>query len=168
MSSTRYLIPIIEWATNTSIYARTKGRNFVICFALDKGRVDYPFANVLVRDWHAITTVGDEKWLREKQPFLGRFGSPSDLDPCENRTTLNSRPFEFHAQDIVIPVPTSYAWNDRATNTNRPLLLFYAASPNSCTRALIDSVFEGRSRFLPLSTGLAIENGCARNFNKKH
>ena len=34
-------------------------RNFVIVFAMDKGRVDYPIASRATQHWHAITTVGN-------------------------------------------------------------------------------------------------------------
>ena len=32
---------------------------------MDKGRVDYPLASEMTKDWHAITTVGDPSWMRK-------------------------------------------------------------------------------------------------------
>ena len=43
----------------------------------------------------------------------------------------------------LLEVPTSFSWTERSSGTDRSLLLFYAASPNSCTRAHIDASFDG-------------------------
>lgn len=42
-------------------------RNFVIVFAMDKGRVDYPIASRATQHWHAITTA-----TRMKPPCISQ------------------------------------------------------------------------------------------------
>lgn len=143
-----YLLPIVRWAESLPVYRRTGGRNFVICFAMDKGRVDYPLVDGSVRHWHALTTVGDTSWLVKTSPWMPQplwlqERTRGAVDPCQNRTSVSIRSFVYYPQDVVIPVPTAFAWTERSTATDRRLLLFYAGSPNSCTRAFVDSSFEG-------------------------
>ncbi|CAE7771049.1 unnamed protein product [Symbiodinium sp. KB8] len=46
----------------------------------------------------------------------------------------------YYEQDVVVPVPTSFEWTPEAQQTeDRHLLVFYAASPNSCIRRSIAS-----------------------------
>ncbi|CAD7973830.1 unnamed protein product [Amoebophrya sp. A120] len=73
LSQREYLIPIINWAkeqewynTFDAVRNTTNGLKFVIPFAMDKGRVDYPIASKASAEWHAVTTVGDKNWLRSE------------------------------------------------------------------------------------------------------
>ncbi|CAE7418168.1 unnamed protein product, partial [Symbiodinium sp. CCMP2456] len=135
-----YLLPLIHWAETTPAYQKTQGRNFVIVFAMDKGRVDYPMASRATQHWHAITTVGNgTTWMKRNQPWL-RPESDSAPDPCKGRSSTSKRRLVYYEQDVVVPVPTSFEWTPEAQQTeDRHLLVFYAASPNSCIRRSIAS-----------------------------
>lgn len=130
-----YLMPIIHWAETTPAYQKFQGRNFVIVFAMDKGRVDYPIASRATQHWHAITTVGNgTTWMKRNQPWL-LPESTGGVDPCRGRTSTSKRRLIYYEQDVVVPVPTGFEWTAAADDVeDRHLLLFYAASPNSCIR----------------------------------
>eukprot|EP00392_Amoebophrya_sp_AT5.2_P014027 g14163.t1 len=66
---------------------------------------------------------------------------PLTFDPCWNQTSVSKRAFLYYPQDVVVPVPTAFYFDERAASPqNRTRLLFYAASVNSCTRRLVSDV----------------------------
>lgn len=66
---------------------------------------------------------------------------PLTFDPCWNQTSVSKRAFLYYPQDVVVPVPTAFYFDERAASSqNRTRLLFYAASVNSCTRRLVSDV----------------------------
>ncbi|CAE7312712.1 unnamed protein product [Symbiodinium sp. CCMP2592] len=122
-----YLLPLIHWAETTPAYQKTQGRNFVIVFAMDKG---LEMARLKLR--HALGSGRNQPWLRPE--------SDSAPDPCKGRSSTSKRRLVYYEQDVVVPVPTSFEWTPEAQQTeDRHLLVFYAASPNSCIRRSIAS-----------------------------
>ena len=64
-----------------------------------------------------------------------------ELDPCRNNTSITLRPFIYHPQDVVVPVPTAFYFEDQAKEfKDRNILLFYGGSPNSCTRRYVSEI----------------------------
>eukprot|EP00927_Polykrikos_kofoidii_P046346 TRINITY_DN40571_c0_g1_i2.p1 TRINITY_DN40571_c0_g1~~TRINITY_DN40571_c0_g1_i2.p1 ORF type:complete len:407 (-),score=44.67 TRINITY_DN40571_c0_g1_i2:96-1316(-) len=132
----RYLLPLIAWAKTLPAHERNDGKNFLIVFSLDKGRVDYPLASAATSSWRALTTVGNgSAWLAAQQPYLLRHWAGGD-DRCVG-TVERLRRFVWHSRDVVLPVPTTFSWTDRSSESRRPTLLFYAGTPNSCLRRFI-------------------------------
>lgn len=77
--------------------------------------------------------------MKRNQPWL-RPESDSARDPCKGRSSTSKRRLVYYEQDVVVPVPTSFEWTPEAQQTeDRHLLVFYAASPNSCIRRSIAS-----------------------------
>jgi len=144
MAQEDYLLPIVRWAQSTPAHQRFGGRNFVLVLAMDKGRVDYPLVSQATQHWHAITTVGNgTTWMQRNRPWLVPDAAPGGpeggrSDPCISSTSTSKRRLIFFDQDVVVPVPTAFHWEEPAAQTDtRDLLVFYAGTPNSCIRRLI-------------------------------
>jgi hypothetical protein len=140
----KYLLPLIRWAKLHPSHQVHGGTNFLIVYSMDKGRVDYPLASAATEHWKALTTVGNgSAWLREHQPYLAESPSYGLENPCEG-TVEKLRRFIWRKQDVVLPVPISFHWTERSakrTLSDRPRLVFFAGTPNSCLRRFICATF---------------------------
>lgn len=137
-----YLLPIIRWAESTPAYQNTGGFNFVIVFAMDKGRADYPLASRATSHWHAITTVGNGTfWMLNQKPWRlwdERMPFEDTGGACAGQVSTSKRKLIFYDQDVVVPVPIAFGWDELSEGTaGREILVFFAGSPNSCIRKLI-------------------------------
>ena len=51
---------------------RVLDNKVVIVFSMDKGRADYPMVSSMIENWHAITTVGSNTWLKTTESIVGK------------------------------------------------------------------------------------------------
>lgn len=120
---TDYLIPMIEYTESLDWFEDFKHK-MVIVYAMDKGRVDYPLASERTKDWHAITTVGSNDWLKKNyRYFVGmeffnkmdpeknkwdidlrqiskiqnKLNLEGNFDPCVNKTSISQRAFVWYS-----------------------------------------------------------------------
>eukprot|EP00397_Hematodinium_sp_SG-2012_P036815 GEMP01039796.1.p1 GENE.GEMP01039796.1~~GEMP01039796.1.p1 ORF type:complete len:501 (+),score=51.01 GEMP01039796.1:188-1690(+) len=143
-----YLLPLVHWAKSTAPYSK---KPFVIVFAMDKGRADYPLVSHETKDWIAITTVGNPKWMATHKPWSFPLAPLEDKDPCFNNTSISRRALVWYPQDVVAPVMTTFSPTNRSGETrHRDLLFFFSGTANSCTRRMIISEYAHRrsDRFL--------------------
>lgn len=144
----RYLLPLIAWAKQQPAHAVHGGKNFLIVYSMDKGRVDYPMASEATADWRALTTVGNgTAWLNSWQPYVSGREDSGPPNPCAG-SVEKLRRFIWYPQDVVLPVPTAFEWTPRSSKrslADRPRLLFFAGTPNSCLRRFICETFSNSS-----------------------
>ena len=145
ISQTEYLQPRIDWAKKHPAYRRKLGTDFVVVFALDKGRADWPIVNDEIKHWHAITTVGNSSWLHNRPGIWSRdiASGVGTNGVCHGEAANAIRPLVVYPQDVVVPVVTSFSWNERSSITSeRTILVFFAGSPNSCLRRFVLETYD--------------------------
>ncbi|CAK9022597.1 unnamed protein product [Durusdinium trenchii] len=167
-----YLVPILRWAHRSPAHQRHHGRNFWTVFSMDLGRQDFPRSAAWLEPWSVGSLTGSATWMRDNDMFfkthsdsLSSARKDADGSDCWDLDTapvaLANTMFparNFRVQDTVISIPSRFSPHPRSRRFGgRPVLAYFAGSPNSCARERIVKVLSGEPGF-DVSTSFAKSN----------
>lgn len=143
-----YLVPLLRWAHGTQFHRRHQGRNFWTVFSMDLGRQDFPRSAAWLEHWSVGSLTGSEQWMEGRTAHQRTLrglplaqASTKDQSCWEQDTVPVAVANEmfparnYRKQDSIISIPSRFAPEGRTWRFGgRPVLAFFAGSPNSCAR----------------------------------
>ncbi|CAE7723648.1 unnamed protein product [Symbiodinium sp. CCMP2456] len=164
-----YLVPILRWAHASPAHRATGGVNFWTVFSMDLGRQDFPRSAAWLQPWSIGSLTGSPTWtidqqMLHKSAFQGATSRATDS--CWEEDTkpvaLANEMFparSFYEQDTVISIPSRFSPHPRSRRFGgRPVLGFFAGSPNSCARTRVLAALSAEPGF-DVSTSFAKDDG---------
>lgn len=96
---------------------------------MDLGRQDFPAVLSLTKNWTVGALTGRASWLEESGIAMSRTGECFREDTEKIAQARVALPHDF-----VIPIPSRFALAEHARVFERPRLVFFSGSLNSCSR----------------------------------
>ncbi|CAJ1366805.1 unnamed protein product, partial [Effrenium voratum] len=160
----QYLVPMLRWAHRSPLHAKFGGRNFWTVFSMDLGRQDFPRSGAWLQRWSVGSLTGSPTWMADNRMLL----NTSQMNDVVDCWELDTAPVvfanemfparTFRAQDTVISIPSRFSPHPRSRRFGgRPVLAFFAGSPNSCARERILALLSNEPGF-DVSTSFATGN----------
>eukprot|EP00435_Cladocopium_sp_Y103_P015791 s2418_g3.t2 len=153
-----YLVPILRWAHRSPVHQKYQGRNFWTVFSMDLGRQDFPRSAVWLENWSVGSLTGSATWMQDAKIFFTEPDGPDCWKLDTEPVAVANHMFparNFRVQDTVISIPSRFSPHPRSRRFGgRPVLAFFAGSPNSCARERIVKVLANEPGF-DVSTSFA-------------